>query len=159
MKLKPEDVPDELVGMACVAAYGGVWAFANERYLMQRALAAVLPEHEKQLLAERDALKAAIERATEKIIDINDEIDEFEQRHNPECECETIPAVRETLNRIDAALHTRTTPEGSAEVEGVGWHWGPDPAFGNLTKHVGPRAQCSGPDCAPESPGDAEEGK
>lgn len=34
-----------------------------------------------------------------------------------------------------------------AEREGVDWHWGPDPAFGNLCKHIGPKASCSGPDC------------
>ena len=30
------------------------------------------------------------------------------------------------------------------------WHWGPDPAFGNLTKHKGLRETCSGPDCGPD---------
>ena len=63
---------------------------------------------------ERGALKAASGRAFEKIAEIYDEIDEFEQRHNPECECETIPAVRETLSRIDAAL---AVPESANVVE------------------------------------------
>jgi hypothetical protein len=31
--------------------------------------------------------------------------------------------------------------------EGIRWHYGPDPAFGFMTRHVGPRARCTGPDC------------
>lgn len=54
------EIPEELILKACSAAYGGAWAFSDERYLMQRALAAALPEHEKQLRAERDRLEAEL---------------------------------------------------------------------------------------------------
>jgi hypothetical protein len=60
--LKPEDVPAELVGMACKAAYGGVWAFSDERYVITRALAAVLAEHERMI---REQVAKEIDRERE----------------------------------------------------------------------------------------------
>lgn len=44
------------------------------------------------------------------------------------------------LKQIDAE------PNGGPPHETT--HWGPDPAFGNLTRHLGAREDCSGPDCA-----------
>lgn len=39
------------------------------------------------------------------------EMDEYAARHNPACECETIPATREAVRRIRAALDSPTTEE------------------------------------------------
>lgn len=54
----------------------------------------------------------------------------------------------------------RTPPDDTTEMsrEGIGWHWGPDPAFGFMTTHVGPRERCTGPDCEPE-PDNTTEGE
>lgn len=46
-----------------------------------------------------------------------------------------------------------------ARVEGVDWHYGPDPAFGFMTTHVGPRETCTGPDCEPEPAGETPGGE
>ena len=35
----------------------------------------------------------------------------------------------------------------NSEVEDVDYHWGPHPEWEYLTKHIGTRLECSGPDC------------
>lgn len=75
--------------------------------------------------------------------------------------------VSAVLGTTDAIWIDGLSPEATAQAlrartqqlpvtyrtsrESVGWHWGPDPAFGNLCQHVGPRETCTGPDCAQET--------
>ena len=47
--MKPGEVPAGLVTLACEQAYGTPRDGSDDRRLIARALAAVLPEHEKQV--------------------------------------------------------------------------------------------------------------
>lgn len=44
---------------------------------------------------------------------IDAEMDEFAQRHNPECECEVIHSAREVVRRIRAVLTAPHSPAGA----------------------------------------------
>ncbi|MER7815630.1 hypothetical protein [Streptomyces sp. NPDC096153] len=61
----------------------------------------------EQWLTERqraESAEAAVARTRAECVAIERETDEFEARHNPECECEHAPATRMTVARIRAAL-------------------------------------------------------
>jgi hypothetical protein len=100
--------------------------------------------------AERDALKAARTAAWklhEAIAHGDTTVCAHCSRWDGQRVLGAIPYPCPTIRTLfpPAALDVPETP-GDAETE----HWGPDPAFGNLTKHIGPREQCSGPDCGPD---------